>query len=225
MKAKALAASVFLTLGVLSLFSSPVAANGTLTPGPSEGVMGTVVTIPSPCVYGTGNYYIYWGDPPQLISQGKIDDKCVGITFVVPESTRGKHKVTLKIADKTYDKDFSVKPLLTMNVDKGVVGSSVTVRGTGFGANESGVKVLYDGNAVESGIRATSKGSWQATIKVPASSRGSHIIDAEGMTPSAEVADLTFTVTPEISINPTAGWVGTVATVAGTGFDSAETNK
>ncbi|MBM4453293.1 MAG: hypothetical protein FJ013_01775 [Chloroflexi bacterium] len=224
MKAKALAASVFLTLGVLSLFSSPVAANGTLTLGPSEGVMGTVVTIPSPCVYGTGNYYIYWGDPPQLISQGKIDDKCVGITFVVPESTRGKHKVTLKIADKTYDKDFSVKPLLTMNVDKGVVGSSVTVRGTGFGANESGVKVLYDGNAVESGIRATSKGSWQATIKVPASSRGSHIIDAEGMTPSAEVADLTFTVTPEISINPTAGWVGTVATVAGTGFDSAETN-
>lgn len=224
MKAKALAASVILTLGPLFLLPSPVAASGTLTLNPAEGVMGTVVTIPSPCVYGTGNYYIYWGDPPQLISQGKIDDKCAAITFVVPESPRGKHKVTLKIADEAFEKDFFVKPLLTMNADKGAVGSSVAVRATGFGANESGIKVLYDGSPLESGIRATGKGSWQAAIKVPASSRGSHIIDAEGMTPSAEVPDLTFTVTPEISINPTVGWVGTVATVAGTGFDSAETN-
>lgn len=224
MKAKALAASVILTLGALFLLPSPVAANGTLTLSPSEGVVGMVVTIPSPCGYGTGNYYIYWGDPPQLISQGTIDDKCAAITFVVPESPRGKHKVTLKIADGTFDKDFSAKPLLTMNLDKGAVGSSVAVRATGFVANESGIKVLYDGSPLESSIRATSKGSWQATIKVPASSRGSHIIDAEGMTLSAEVPDLTFVVAPEISINPTAGWVGTVAKVAGTGFGSAETN-
>jgi hypothetical protein len=225
MKAKALAASFVLTLWTLSLLLPlPVAANGTLTLNPSEGVVGTVVTIPSPCVYGTGSYYIYWGDPPQLISQGKIDDKCPAVTFVVPESPRGKSKVTLKIADKTYEKDFLVKPLITMNLDKGAVGSSVAVRANGFGTNESGIKVLYDGSPLESGIRATAKGSWQATIKIPASSRGEHIIDAEGMTPSAEVADLTFAVTPEISINPTAGWVGTVTTVAGTGFDSAETN-
>ncbi|MBM3173196.1 MAG: hypothetical protein FJZ85_05745 [Chloroflexi bacterium] len=223
MKAKTLAASVILIVGVLSLSSLPVAAVGTISLSPSEGVVAMVVTIPTPCSYGTGDYYIYWGDPPQLISQGRIDDKCTAITFVVPESQRGKHKVTLKVADATYERDFLVRPSLTLNVDKGPVGSSVTVRATGFSANESGIKVLYDGSHLESVIMASSKGSWQATIKVPASKRGSHKIDAEGTTPAAEVPDLTFTVTPEISINPAAGWVGTLATVAGTGFDSAET--
>ena len=221
---KASSLTLLLVLCTLLLMPLSTAASGILTLQPSEGPAGTLVVIPSPCTYGEGNYYIYWGDPPQLISQGQIDDKCVAVIFDVPEAPRGKHNVSLKIGDDIFDKEITIQPSITMAVDEGSVGSSVALRATGFNSNESGIKVMYDGDPVESGIRATGKGSWQATIKIPVSSRGAHTIDAEGTTSASEVPDLSFTVTPEISINPASGWVGTVVTIGGTGFDSGETN-
>ena len=216
--------AVIVVLCSVFLLPLPAAASGILTLQPSEGTTGSLVVIPSPCTYGLGSYYIYWGDPPQVISQGQIDEKCDAITFEVPEVIRGKHKVSLKIGDDTFDKEFNVQPFVIMGIDQGPVGTSVALKATGFNSNESGIKVLYDGKPVESGVRATGKGSWQATIKIPVSAGGTHTIDTDGLTPADEVPDLTFTVTPEIDINPASGWVGTVITVRGTGFDSAETN-
>ena len=221
---KARTVAVIVVLCSVFLLPLPAAASGILTLQPSEGTTGTIVVIPSPCTYGLGNYYLYWGDPPQVISQGQIDEKCDAITFKVPEVIRGKHKVSLKIGDDTFDKEFNVQPSMMMGIDQGPVGTSVALKATGFNSNESGIKVLYDGKPVESGVRATGKGSWQATIKIPVSTRGTHTINTEGLTPADEVPDLTFTVIPEIGINPASGWVGTVITVRGTGFDSAETN-
>ncbi|HIE17072.1 MAG TPA: hypothetical protein EYP71_02645, partial [Dehalococcoidia bacterium] len=123
-----------------------------------------------------------------------------------------------------FSTEFTVIPSISISADEGTVGSKLTVSGTGFNSNESGIKILYDGNPVETGITANSKGSWQKTLKVPASSRGEHTIDAEGATPATEVEDLVFTILPKIEVSPSSGWVGTAVGIAGSGFGSGETN-
>lgn len=223
LKVKVLASLLALLWLAMCLTPTPINA-ASLTLNPSKGIVGTEVAIPSACNYGDGNYYLYWGEAAQLLSQGVIDEGCLSITFVVPEAARGKHKVTLKVADDSFDNEFTVMPSISLSTNQGSVGSNLTVTGKGFNSNETGITISYDGNPIETGIEASNKGSWQSTLKVPASSRGDHVIDAEGTTPATEVDDQTFTVTPQINISPTSGWVGSVISIAGSGFSSGETN-
>ncbi|HEX7364925.1 MAG TPA: IPT/TIG domain-containing protein [Dehalococcoidia bacterium] len=195
-----------------------------LTLNTSQGIVGTNVTIPSVTGYGLGNYELYWGETDTLIGQGEIRQGMSSIAFIIPEATRGKHKVTLKVAGTFYTTEFTVLPAIGLSSASGPVGSNLTIAGKGFNASESNIQVLFDNSAVQSSIVAGSKGSWQITIKVPSSSRGEHIIDASGTTPASEVEDKKFTVVPEIQINPTSGWVNTMVDIYGTGFASGETN-
>jgi hypothetical protein len=199
------------------------ASNGTLTLSPSQGTVGTVVSIPSTCGYGSGTYQVIWDDD-QIIGEGQVSQGCVSVTFIVPEAPRGKHKVRLKVADKVISGEFTVVASISLTPTKATVGSEVTISGKGFNANESGIQVLFDGNAVKTGITASGRGSWETTFKVPASVRGNHKVSAQGTTPASEVGELTFTVLPRITINPTSGSVGTVVSIVGTGFTSGDTN-
>ncbi len=220
----ALAVALLLWMASSPFTSLPaLAANGTLTLSPTQGTVGTVVSIPSTCGYGTGTYQLIW-DENQIIAEGTISQGCVSVAFVVPEAPRGKHKVTLKVGDKVLSGEFTVLASISMTPVKATVGSEVTISGKGFNANESGIQVLYDGNPVKTGISASGKGSWEATFKVPASVRGNHKVSAQGTTPASEVGELTFSVIPSIGINPKSGSVGTVVSIAGRGFTSGETN-
>ena len=218
-------ASVILALLLLVIWLIPIpveAAN--LSISPDEGIVGIEVTISAPTNYGLGNYSIYWGELAQIISEGEIEESDTAISFTVPEAARGEHKVTLKIGSDSFDREFTIKPSISLSSDHGTVGSNLTVTGRGFNNNESGITITYDSSQVAAGIEASSKGSWQSTFEVPSSSQAEHIIDAEGTTPATEVDDQTFTTTPEIIINPTSGWVGAGVNIAGTGFGSGETN-
>jgi hypothetical protein len=223
MKIGATGIAVAILLLAVCLTPIPVSADS-LTLSTAQGIVGTNVIIPSITGYGLGNYELYWGANDILISQGEIKQGVASLAFIVPEAVRGKHKVTLKIAGKFFTTDFEVIPAIGLSAESGPVGSNLTIAGKGFNADESNIEVLYDSAAVQTGIVAGSKGSWQITIKIPASSRGQHNIDASGTTPAAEVEDRLFTVTPEIQINPTSGWVNTVVGIYGTGFATGETN-
>ena len=223
MKVKVLATLLALLWLAMCLIPMPINA-ASLTLNPSQGIVGTEVTIPAACNYGEGDYYLYWGEADQLLSQGIIDEGCLSITFTVPEAARGKHKVTLKVRDDSFDNEFTVMPFINLSTNQDTVGSNLTVTGKGFNSNETGIAISYDGNPIETGVEASGKGTWQSTFKVPASSRGEHVIDAEGTTPATEVDDQTFTVTPQINISPISGWVGTMVSITGTGFGGGETN-
>ncbi|MCJ7516153.1 MAG: IPT/TIG domain-containing protein [Dehalococcoidia bacterium] len=223
MKVGATGTALVILLLAVCLIPIPVYADY-LTLNTAQGIVGTNVTIPSVTGYGLGNYELYWGETDVLIGQGEVKQGMTSIAFIVPEASRGKHKVTLKIAGTFYTTDFIVIPAIGLSSGQGTVGSNLTIAGKGFNANEPNIQVLYDDNPVQSGIVAGSKGSWQITVKVPASSGGQHTIDAGGSTPASEVEDKTFTVIPEIEINPTSGWVNTVVGIYGSGFASGETN-
>ena len=219
------AAGTALAILLLVVCLTPIPAHAdSLTLNTAQGIVGTNVTIPSVTGYGLGNYELYWGETDLLIGQGEVKQGMASIAFIVPESARGKHKVTLKIAGSFFTSDFIVIPAIGLSSDSGTVGSNLTIAGKGFNANEPNIQVLFDANLAQTGIVAGSKGSWQISVKVPASSRGQHIIDAGGTTPASEVEDKEFNVIPDIEINPTSGWVNTVVGIYGSGFASGETN-
>ena len=116
-------------------------------------------------------------------------------------------------------------PAISMNPTTGVPGvCRVTVSGSGFGGNETGITVTYDSTPVAQGITADFQGGWSVAFVVPASASGSHVISAYGsVTPKASVPNLNFTVTPGISISRASGAAGTSVTVTGSGFGAGET--
>jgi hypothetical protein len=128
------------------------------------------------------------------------------------------------VATSVSDLTFAVSPTIAINKTSGTQGSPVTVTGSGFAANESGINVTYDANQVASGIRATAKGAWSVTFNVPASAGGPHVVDASGTSTQANnIEDLTFTTGSSIALNRTSGPTGTPITVTGSGFAPSET--
>jgi hypothetical protein len=225
MKVKALATLLALFFIAVLVLPVPVHAES-LTLETTQGIVGAAIKVPAFCQYGEGEYFLYFGDSNQLISQGTVKvGNCQPITFIVPQSPRGKQMVTLKVGAKTFQKEFTVLASISLGIKKGTVSSSVSVEGKGFDKQETGIKVLFDGNTVASGIEANPSGSWLYTLKVPAASKGNHLITASGTTtPVAEAGNQVYNVTPSITANPASGWVGRMVNVSGWGFGAAETN-
>lgn len=225
MKVKALVTLLAFFLIAALVLPVPVHAES-LTLEPTQGIIGSIIKIPAFCQYGSGEYFLYFGDGNQLISQGTIQaSNCQPITFVIPQATRGKHMVTLKVGSRTFQKEITVLASISLGIKKGSVGSTVAVQGNGFDKQETGIKILFDGNAAASGLEANTSGSWLYTLKIPPAFKGNHAISAAGSTtPSTEVGNLVYNVTPSIAVNPGSGWVGRVITASGKGFGNAETN-
>ena len=223
MKLRALIAALFLSLSVLGLLPAQIYAN-ILTVSPASGPVGTLITIAMPFTYGLGSYKIYWDDSDRVLAEGEITQSTGSITFAVPEAARGKHKVSLRVAGTTNDAELTITPSLSANVTSGVIGTSVTVTGKGFNANEINIGITFDGALLETTFSSDQKGTFTRTVAIPQGAGGKHVIDAGGTTPSSEVPDVQFTITPKISIEPSAGGVGANIGIAGTGFGNVETN-
>lgn len=96
---------------------------------------------------------------------------------------------------------FGKTPEIFIKPSSGLAGEKVRVEGTGFGVDEKGIKVTYDGVVVASGISADSQGKWSVRFKVPEGAVGRHNVDARGKTTkSREVADVSFEVLSSITV-------------------------
>ncbi len=221
MKIRALATVFTLAVFALSFIPVPVFAL-TLTITPVEGPVGTEVTIQGLNLYGSGDYALYWGDSKQPFKQGEEDATNL-VTFTVPQAARGEHAVILKIEGKTFETEFKVLPAISADIDSGPVGAQVVVRGTGFNVNENDITVDFDQIELATGVVADKYGNWESICEIPASPSGGHSIIAYGTTPVEEVQNLVFNVVPTIKITPGSGGVGTMISIAGTGFGDAET--
>jgi hypothetical protein len=100
---------------------------------------------------------------------------------------------------------------------RGEVGTLLEITGTDFADNEP-LTIEYDGYSVPiySGNKHTSsRGDLTSVILIPDSVAGSHTVTA---IVSGDEAEATFTVEPDILINPTSGEIGTTVIISGTGF-------
>ena len=89
----------------------------------------------------------------------------------------------------------AVIPEVVLSPSVGTAGTEISVSGTGFVPNETGIQVTYDGIVVASGIVADEQGTWTATFVIPDSAEGDQVVDAwGGSTPATDVPDIMFTV-------------------------------
>ena len=119
---------------------------------------------------------------------------------------------------------FNVGAGLSINKTVGTAGTSITVSGAGFGSNENGIAISYDGTPIGTPASANDKGSWTANITIPPSAGGAHSITASGpITPAGSISAASYIIQATISgPNKTTGPVGTAITITGAGFGAAE---
>jgi len=145
------------------------------------------------------------------------------VTLAVPSSVKGVHTIDAAGASTEAgdvpDVTFFVSSAVRIKPESGYVGDGITAEGCGFGSSESGITVTLDGNVVKSDITANSEGCWTTSLVIPASTGGSHFIDAYSVSTTAtDIADVKLNILSKMVIEPVEGYVGCDIAVNGTGF-------
>jgi uncharacterized protein DUF4038/IPT/TIG domain-containing protein/collagenase-like protein with putative collagen-binding domain len=121
-------------------------------------------------------------------------------------------------ASTTATVTTAVPSITSLNPNSGVVGTSVTITGTNFGATQGTSTVTFSGTVA-------TPTSWSATsivVPIPTGATTGNVVVTVGGVSSAGVA---FTVlpTPSItSLSPTSGLVGVPVTITGTSFGATQ---
>ncbi len=193
---------------------------------PEYGLPGTdVIVYGSDFAAGVLVDIYYDGDP---IATGRTSSNgAFTIMITIPEGCSGHYQVLVKGKYSTVDTYFSVRPGLIISPDNGPPGTTVTVEGKGFGSNEYGIELLYyladTYETVGSGITADANGSWETSFQVPASTRGEHKLDAQGVVSHLyDVEGAIFQVTAGISLDKSTGFVGDTVAMTGSRFSTSE---
>ncbi|HXZ30046.1 MAG TPA: IPT/TIG domain-containing protein [Dehalococcoidia bacterium] len=203
-----------------------------LTISPAKGPVGTNVTV-------TGHGFAknedgielmyYTDDGYERVGRNIIADAKGSweTSFQIPTSTRGEHKLDAQgTASQSYnvkDATFRVTAEISLDKSSGSVGESITMTGSRFSAYDKNIQILFDGEAIVTGITADSQGHWEGSFEVPEIPTGNYTVTAEGeWTPEADVSSLIFEIKLDIVLSPDEGHVGTNVTVTGYGFAASK---
>jgi hypothetical protein len=217
---KVLGAAVVLALLMLAIPLTPaLGAVGTIditVPATNTGPPGTGVTLTCTGFTQGQSYTVSFGGT--VVTSGTTGASPFTTGFTVPARPRGPYTVAISVTGDTSNTEtFTITPGISLNVSSGHVGDTLTVEGDGFDASDT-VTIWYDTTNV--GTKTTDTyGSFTSDFSfvVPASTKGSH--DIRGQYDTSYSNTVTFTVSPEITLNPTLGAVDDEIIVTGTGFD------
>lgn len=205
--------------------ATPALAAPTITLSPLSGSAGTSVTVSGKNFqsYAGDKVHIYFdgeeiaNSPIAVLSNGEFK-----VSFVVPETTTaGTAYVTVRSKDGSQlgeSASFVVpKTGIKLNIEGGVVGTTVTVAGTGFHAGGTVTFYYTDRTTTQLGTAtATPLGECTYSFIIPDSTAGTHVITAKDLTESQTEA--VFSVIPSIVLSPISGAIEDKVTVTGTGF-------
>ncbi|MEK7813415.1 MAG: hypothetical protein AAB296_06605, partial [Candidatus Desantisbacteria bacterium] len=195
---------------------------------PSYGSVGTVVTI-----LGTGYgfeefIYAHFGTKQQIASLLKASQNgSFTIRFTIDTQQAGTTTVTAEGMNKAYQKaynTFVIKPeVWRVSPTEGVVGTIVTVWGTGYVASET-VRLDFGTKLESSTATAVTDGSFVAYFVVDTQPVGTTTVRVTSTT-----LDWThynyFKITTGIFVTPQSGSVGTIINVWGAGYQANEQVK
>ncbi len=202
-----------------------------LTVSPEKGPVGTNVTVKGQgfAKNEAGIELMYYLNGSHKTIENIVADAQGSweMSFPIPPSTGGEHKLDAQGAvSKLYeviDALFKVTPGITIDKPSGSVDESITMTGSRFMPYEKDIQILFDGQAVLTGIKANAQGDWEESFEVSEMPAGTYSVTAEGeLTQKEGISALNFTIAPGILLPPDEKYVGMNLTVAGRGF---ATNK
>ena len=217
--------------------SSQATKDFTVKPGlivdPEEGPVGTTVTVE-----GRGfaedeedielRYYINSDDYETIAENIEADeDGSWETSFPIPPSSKGSHRIDARGDEsrlyEVEDATFEVAPGISLDESSGSVSDNITMTGSGFAADERDIKILFDGEAVVTDIRADDAGYWEEVFEVPEMPTGEYSVTADGEeTPKEDIGEFIFEIEPDIVLSPDEGHVGMNLTATGHGFAASE---
>ena len=194
-----------------------------ITIDPASGLVGDIVTV-SGNGFGANKSIDFYLDGV-AVSTDVADSDASGRfsgSLTIPATFAGSHTVEARDSDgNSATATLTVEPQITIDPASGLVGDIVTVSGNGFGANKS-IDFYLDDVAVSTGAATSdASGRFTGSLTIPASSGGSHTLEARDSVGNSATA--TLTVEPKMAITPTTGDAGTEVTVSGTGFGDSKT--
>ncbi|MFA4917385.1 MAG: GEVED domain-containing protein, partial [Syntrophales bacterium] len=223
-----------------AVFTVPTPA---LTPAPTSGSPGTIVTITGTnfplSTAGTiwfdtnGNNSFDAGEPQAAATTTAAGALPAGVIITVPvTATPGAYTVRADIANGgalEASATFTVSaPAITLSPATGVSDTIITITGSGFITNTAGtIWFDSDGNSAINGsepqvsVTTTTTGTLPAgiTLSAPVAGAGPYQVRADIAIGGAIEASSTFTVpTLGLALSPTSGAAGTVVTITGNGF-------
>jgi hypothetical protein len=145
-------------------------------------------------------------------------------SFPVPSSTFGAHRIDAagesSAASAVHDTTFEVVPAISLAQTWGSPGQNLTMTGSGFYADDRYIEILFENQEAQTEIiRSDDNGYWEGNFMVPQMPIGTYSVTAGGeLTPEGDVTPLSFEIRPGLVLSPSAGHVGTLLTVTGSGF-------
>jgi len=173
---------------------------------------------------------LVWNDsvsgPMKPIIAGADSSGNVNTTLTLPSFPNGSQLqlvATGRVSGVTASALVHETPGVIPNPTAGVIGTTVTLNGGGFGNNEN-VKIVFQNNVVAKAF-TNAMGAFKTSFVVPSTAKpgfGYNAIVASGQT-SGAAANASFTVEPNLSISPNQGPAGTFIVVKGSHFTPSGT--
>src|SRR6058998_3398640 len=203
--------------------STSFTVGASITLSPSSGAVGTIITVTGTGFDASSTVTITYDGTTLATSPSTVATSTTGsfsATFVASESINGVHNIVASdVTSLSASSIFTISPSIRLNPTSNIVGSNMTVTGTGF-AGSSTITIQFDGSTLTTypnSIVSTSAGSFTAIFKVPPSSIGAHTVTGLDAISNSAQAPITVlaSVTEQVSIMVANGGPTGTATLTG----------
>ena len=143
----------------------------------------------------------------------------VNFSVTIPTTTAGEHTLAVySDGINPVNKTFTVTGKVTISPTTGPVGTSVTLKGTGFSGDGVTVDVTLGNQPIVAGVLVDNTGSFTATGVVPTLTAGGKTLFAIDGAGNPYTKASAFSVSPTLVITPASGLAGSRVTITGTGW-------
>ncbi len=215
-KLRVLLLAPVLALLAVVLMAAPALGAPAISLSTTSGATGTSVTVTLTGFTASQTINIYYDSSLQTSVSSGSGNTTASIT--IPESVAGGHTIRAQNTTNTTEDvstTFTVTPRITLDYTSGVVGDTIKVSGTGYGASRT--VTLYFNDVELNSTSANGVGSFSnLSFTVPASSHGTHTVRVKDS--ADNTYSTSFSTEQKMSLSPSSGAVGSQVTVTGTGF-------
>jgi hypothetical protein len=187
---------------------------------PTKGTIGTTVTIRGTGYAGYDSVTIAFGNNSSIKVDNSLVNGYLETSFVVDTQGVGIKTITaIGALSESATNTFTIIPSLYSVVPTtGTVGTTVEVRGAGYGPTE--LITIGFGNTANIGqVFSDNRGYFATNFVVNLQNYGTTTVHAQGNI--SGTAANTFFIKPNIySVEPTEGSVGTIVAIIGSGYEA-----